>query len=215
METKTKKNQIIIYGAGGHSQVIRSVLELSDCSVSQMYDDKKSGWHHAATDVNPGIRENLDNFPVTDAPVIIAIGNNLERSEIAGMMEGSNFINAVHPSVIVDKTSVLGAGTVAFAGVIVQANTRVGKHVILNTGASVDHDNVIGDYAHISPKAVLCGHVEIGEGTHVGAGAIVIPSVKIGKWCTIGAGAVIIRDVPDYCTVVGNPGRVIKTGKHR
>ena len=37
--------------------------------------------------------------------------------------------------------------------------------------------------------------------------------VKIGKWCTIGAGTIVIKDIPDYSTVVGNPGRIIKTSK--
>ena len=52
--------------------------------------------------------------------------------------------------------------------------------------------------------------MEVGEGTHIGAAAVVIQQVKIGRWSTIGAGAVVLRDVPDYATVVGNPGRVIK-----
>ena len=47
------------------------------------------------------------------------------------------------------------------------------------------------------------------EGSHIGAGAVIIPGIKIGKWCRIGAGAVIIKDVSDFATVVGNPGRVI------
>lgn len=211
MGVKLKNKKVIIYGAGGHSQVVRSILEESDYHVSQMYDDKKTGWHHAVSNVNPGIRESLDNSPPTDIPVILAIGNNRERCEIAEMMNGNKFISAIHPSVILDKTSSLGHGTVAVAGVIVNANTRVGNHVLLNTGATVGHDIVIGDFAHISPQATLCGHVEIGEGTHIGAGAIVIPTIKIGKWCIIGAGAVIIRDIPDYSVVVGNPGRIIKT----
>jgi acetyltransferase EpsM len=45
----------------------------------------------------------------------------------------------------------------------------------------------------------------------VGIGVNVIQGITIGKWCTIGAGAVIISDVPDGCTVVGNPGRIIKS----
>jgi acetyltransferase EpsM len=55
--------------------------------------------------------------------------------------------------------------------------------------------------------------VTVREGTHVGAGAIIIPGVTVGKWAVIGAGSVIIRDVPDFATVVGNPGRVVKIAK--
>ncbi|MBR9853721.1 MAG: acetyltransferase [Algicola sp.] len=203
--------KVRIYGAGGHSQVIRKVLELSNIVVTDTYDDKPSNVHSAYqnTNVESGAREGLDSFPHEGEPVIIAVGNNLQRAEIAKFLK-STFEKAIHPSSIIAESATVGEGTVVFAGAIIQPNTKVGKHVIVNTAASIDHDNIIDDYAHISPKAALCGHVEVGEGSHVGVGAVVIPKVKIGKWCTIGAGTVVIRDVPDYATVVGNPGRIIK-----
>jgi acetyltransferase EpsM len=43
---------------------------------------------------------------------------------------------------------------------------------------------------------------------------LVIQGITIGKWATIGAGAVILSDVPDYATVVSNPGRIIKNKKN-
>ena len=95
-------------------------------------------------------------------------------------------------------------------GVTINSSTIIGAHCIINTNSSVDHDCVLEHYVHISPNATLCGSVFVGEGTHIGAGSVLIPGVKIGKWCTIGAGSVIIKDVPDYSTVVGNPGKIIK-----
>lgn len=201
--------KIRIYGAGGHSQVIREVLELQGYEVTKTFDDKPQGAHYASKHVTSGAREDLVGFPHEGSPVIIAIGNNRERAEIAGYLK-SNYQKAIHTSAIIAPTAKIGVGTVVFAGAIIQPNTTIGEHVIINTGASVDHDNIIGDFAHISPKAALCGHVEVGEGSHVGVGAVVIPQVKIGKWCTIGAGTIVLKDVPDYATVVGNPGKVIK-----
>jgi sugar O-acyltransferase (sialic acid O-acetyltransferase NeuD family) len=207
-----KKLEIRIYGAGGHSQVIREVLEENDYIVTQTYDDKPDGSHYASKNVINGAREDLINFPHKGAPVIIAVGINSDRAEIARFLK-CKFTKAIHKSAIISKSSIIGAGTVIFAGAIIQPNTVIGKHVIINTSASIDHDNVIGDFAHISPKAALCGHVEVGEGSHIGAGAVVIPKIKIGKWCTIGAGTIVIKDIPDYSTVVGNPGIIIKTRK--
>ena len=205
---KTKK-KIRIYGAGGHSQVIRHVLEICGHEVTRTFDDKPDGVHRAYNKVNSGVRGNIEGFPHDGDPVIIAIGKNHEREEIAEFLK-CDYEIAVHPSAWIAENSSIGEGTVVFAGAIVQPNTVIGKHVIINTSASVDHDNVIGDFAHISPKAALCGHVEVGTGSHVGVGAVVIPKVKIGKWCTIGAGTVVLKDVPDYATVVGNPGKIIK-----
>lgn len=212
MEINKTSKKIRIYGAGGHSQVIREVLENNGYEVSETFDDKPSGRHYASKNVTTGARGNLKDFPHEGYPVIIAVGINAERAEIAGFLK-SSFEKAIHPSAIIAPTAKIGDGTVVFAGAIVQPNTIIGEHVIINTAASIDHDNIIGDFAHISPKAALCGHVEVGEGSHVGVGAVVIPKVKIGKWCTIGAGTVVLNDVPDYSTVVGNPGKVIKTKK--
>lgn len=209
MKEQTLKKKVRIYGAGGHSQVIREVLLMNNYTVTDTFDDKPEGVHHASKQVEMGARHNLNEFPHEGDPVIIAVGINSQRAEISQFLKCS-YERAIHTSAIISETSTIGVGTVVFAGAIIQPNTRIGKHVIINTGASIDHDNIIGDYAHISPKAALCGHVEIGEGSHVGVGAVVIPQVKIGKWCTIGAGTIVLKDVPDYCTVVGNPGKIIK-----
>ncbi|GAA4277983.1 NeuD/PglB/VioB family sugar acetyltransferase [Aquimarina mytili] len=207
-----KISEVRLYGAGGHSQVIKETLGCEGIAVHEYFDDNPKRKHHLVPKVHKGVRQDIDSFPHQGPPFIISVGNNRERLEISQMLR-SSFYTAIHDTAIVSPKAIIGEGTVIFAGAIIQPNTSVGKHVIINTGASIDHDNIIGDYAHISPQAALCGHVEIGEGTHVGVSACVIPKVKIGKWCTIGAGAVVIKDVPDYCTVVGNPGKIIKAKK--
>ncbi len=53
----------------------------------------------------------------------------------------------------------------------------------------------------------------IREGAHISSCVIIIPWVTVGKWAVAGAGAVIIRDVPDFDSIVGNLGRVIKVVK--
>ncbi len=207
-----KVSEVRLYGAGGHSQVIKETLGSEEILVKDYFDDNPNRKHYLVPKVHEGARENIDSFPHEGPPFIISVGNNQERSEISKMLK-SEFHTAIHDTAIISPKVTIGEGTVVFAGAIIQPNTAIGKHVIINTGASIDHDNIIGDYAHISPQAALCGHVEIGEGTHVGVSACIIPMVKIGKWCTIGAGAVVIKDVPDYSTVVGNPGKIIKTKK--
>lgn len=206
------KNKVRLYGAGGHSQVIREILEDNGSEVTDTFDDKPEGSHYATKKIASGARGDLNKFQHDGAPVIIAVGINKDRAEIANFLN-CKFVTAIHRSAIIATSAKVGEGTVIIAGAIINPNSIVGKHVLINTAASIGHDCVIGDFAHISPKAALCGHVEVGEGSHVGVGAVVIPKVKIGKWCTVGAGTVVIRDVPDYTTVVGNPAKIIKTMK--
>lgn len=197
-----------LYGAGGHSKVIRDVIESNGDTVLGLFDDNGGKESLRGLPIHAGVKILGDKFPQLTEPFIIAVGNNKLRSELAGMLK-VRFGIAIHKSAIISPSSTIEEGTVILQGAIIQAEAKIGKHVLINTNASVDHDNIIGDYVHISPKAALCGHVEVGEGTHIGAGAVVIPEIKIGKWCVIGAGTVVIRDVPDYCVAVGNPARIL------
>ena len=201
-----------LYGAGGHSKVITDLLNSLGIAVIGMFDDNPPAARFKGMEIQNGIRLLGEGFPKLDAPLIISVGNNARRAELATLIDAT-YGTAIHGSAIVSAKATISVGTVILQGAIVQAGAEIGTHVLINTAASIDHDNIIGDYAHISPHATLCGHVTVGEGTHIGAGATVIPSIRIGKWCTIGAGAVVIRDIPDYATAVGNPARVIKFGE--
>jgi sugar O-acyltransferase (sialic acid O-acetyltransferase NeuD family) len=198
-----------VYGAGGHAQVVIDVLRARGIDVRHQYNDSPANQHPASRSVLPGIRiVGPDRFPRLDVPLVLAVGINGERAELAQVLD-ADFGTAVHPTAIVAPTVRIGEGTVVLHGAMLQPHATLGRHVLINTGASVDHDCVIGDYAHISPQVALSGHVTVGEGTHVGVGAVVIPKVSIGRWCKVGAGTVVIQDVPDHCTVVGNPARVV------
>ena len=197
---------LYLYGASGHAKVVVELAKLNDIRVAGLVD------------ANPDIKD-LMGLPVNgnfdfskDHTWMITIGNNSIRKRIA---EGNrrNYAILVHPGADISRTAVLGEGSAVMAGVSINADVQIGKHCIVNTNASVDHDCIIDDFVHISPNVALAGDVKVGEGTHIGIGACVIQGVKIGRWCTIGAGAVIIKDVSDGATVVGNPGRIIRTDK--
>lgn len=198
-----------LYGAGGHAKVVADILTSRGVRVAGVFDDNPPDAKLRIMEVRDGVQLLGGAFPKLDAPMIITVGHNGRRAELAALIDAS-FGTAIHPSAIIASGVPIGVGSMILHGSILQAGARVGRHVLINTAASIDHDNLLGDFVHVSPHATLCGHVEVGEGTHIGAGAVVIQQVKIGRWCTIGAGAVVLRDVPDYATVVGNPGRVIK-----
>jgi hypothetical protein len=77
-------------------------------------------------------------------------------------------------------------------------------------GTLVAHEVKIGDSVFIAHGCSISGCVRIEDGVFIGTNATIIPRLEIGKWATIGAGAVVIDNVPEYSTVVGNPGKVIK-----
>lgn len=198
-----------VYGAGGHAQVVVDILAAQGVGLRYMYNDAPGNQHPASRNVLPGIRiVGPDDFGPLDVPVVLAVGINGERAELAQVLD-ARFGRAIHGSVVVAPSARIGEGTTVHQGAVVQANAVIGRHVLINTAASIDHDCVVEDYAHVSPQAALCGHVSVGEGTHIGAGAVVIPKVRIGRWCRVGAGAVVLSDLPDHVTAVGNPARIL------
>lgn len=62
----------------------------------------------------------------------------------------------------------------------------------------------------VNPGANISGNVQIGSGCEIGTGACIIQGKQLGPNTVVGAGSVIIRDVPGYCTIVGNPGRILE-----
>lgn len=49
----------------------------------------------------------------------------------------------------------------------------------------------------------------IGDNVEIYANAVVFGGITIGNNVKIGAGAVVNKDIPDNCTVVGNPFRIV------
>lgn len=199
---------MIVYGASGHGKVIIEILESMGVPHIEVWDDadRPSIWQYE-------VYKPFTTARIGDA--IIAIGVNSTRQRVAAQLQDRlTFGKAIHTAARVSARASIGYGTVVMAGATINPDVVIGNHCIINTSASIDHDCLIGNFAHISPNASLSGDVHIGEGTHFGVGACAIQGVRIGRWCTIGAGAVVIRDVPDYATVVGNPGRIIKIKNH-
>lgn len=207
-----KSKTVRLFGAGGHSQIIKLVLQENNHKVSDVFDDKPENCHSFFKSITVGNRSNYDALSAEGDPFIIGIGDNFQRAEVARFLK-SDFETAIHESAIIGNKVIIGKGTVIYAGAVIGLNSIIGKHVIINTSANVGIDNKLEDFVHISPMAALCESVEIGEGSHIGAGAIVMPKIKIGKWCTIGAGTVVTKDVKDHCVVVGNPERTIRSNK--
>lgn len=50
----------------------------------------------------------------------------------------------------------------------------------------------------------------IGDDVTICCGAIIVGGVKIGNNVIVGAGSVVTKNIPDNCTVVGNPARIVK-----
>ena len=84
-------------------------------------------------------------------------------------------------------------------GIVIGETAIVGKDVTLYQGVT------LGGTGKESGKR----HPTIGDDVMISSGAKVLGNINIGSNVKIGAGSVVLKDVPDNCTVVGIPGRVV------
>lgn len=205
---------VYILGAGGHSkQVIDILFERGlEYRVAGVFDDAKAhGELYYRGVVVLGDIGAAHGFLERDGEAMLfcGIGDNATRKRIVRQFDRARFINVVAPNSCVSPTVVIGRGNYVGRFVCVSADTCLGDFNILNDGCCVTHDIYLGDYNHVCPHAVLGGGVCAGDGNLIGTGATVKPRVSVGSHSRIGSGAAVVKNVGDWVTVVGVPGRVV------
>jgi sugar O-acyltransferase (sialic acid O-acetyltransferase NeuD family) len=199
--------RLLVVGAGGHAKVVIDAAEAAGHTIAGVV-----GTPSDAAEIL-GYMVVADAAGVEADGFVVAIGDNVTRSRIYAEYAATGLEPAavVHPSVIVGTDVVLGGGTFAAAGVVINTGARIGDDTILNTGCSVDHDCVIGAHSHIGPQVALCGGVILGEGVLLGVGSCASPRASVGAWSVVGAGAAVVGDLPARAVCVGVPARAVRS----
>lgn len=104
-------------------------------------------------------------------------------------------------------------------GIEIHPGAKIGSRFFIDhgTGVVIGETAEIGDDVTIYQGVTLGGtgkekgkrHPTIGNNVVIGTGAKILGSFKIGDNVKIGAGSVVNKPVPDDCTVVGVPGRIV------
>ena len=105
-------------------------------------------------------------------------------------------------------------------GIEIHPGASIGKGFFIDHGDGVviGETAIIGDNVTLYQGVTLGGtgkdvgkrHPTIGNNVVVGAGAKVLGPFTVGDNSKIGASAVVLKAVPPNCTVVGNPGRIVR-----
>lgn len=102
----------------------------------------------------------------------------------------------------------------------IHPGAKIGRRFFIDhgTGVVIGETAEIGDDVTIYQGVTLGGtgkdkgkrHPTIGNNVMIGAGAKVLGPFTVGNNCSIAAGSVVLDAIPDNCTAVGSPARVVK-----
>ena len=106
-------------------------------------------------------------------------------------------------------------------GIEIHPGAKIGRRFFVDHGMGV----VIGETAEIGDDVTLYQGVTLGgtstarikrhptieDSVTIFSGAAVLGPVTVGRHSRVGAGSVLVTSVPAHSTVVGIPGRVVKT----
>lgn len=112
-----------------------------------------------------------------------------------------------------------------FTGIEIHPEATIGKRLFIDhgTGVVIGQTAVIGNDVTIYHGVTLGGvgraddktgkrHPTIQDGAMIGSGAQVLGNITIGKNARIGSNSVVTNDIPEGCTAIGIPARVICKG---
>ena len=105
-------------------------------------------------------------------------------------------------------------------GIEIHPGAKLGRRLVIDHGMGI----VIGETAEVGDDCLIYHgvtlggtgkdvgkrHPTIGNNVLIGAGAKILGPMKVGDNCRIAANSVVLKAIPDNCTAVGIPARIVK-----
>ena len=198
--------EVYIFGAGGHTRSLISLLKNCDFNILGIYDDS---FNQETKEIINSIAliGNLSSYS-SNKNVILSYGDNDKRQKL--FLQHVKDVcqqNIIHSTSIVDDNVEFGQSNFVFANSVINSNAKIGNNNIINTGSIIEHEVEIGSHNHISVGSIVCGRSKIGDNCFIGAGAVIIDKIKVCDNVTVGANSVVIKSIEEAGVYVGNPAR--------
>lgn len=154
---------------------------------------------------DPAIKKNIEVFlyPCFYALLFHKLGHKLYKKKnfflarlVSQFSRGLTGIE-IHPGAVIGKGLFIDHGM----GVVIGETCEIGENV------TIYHGVTLGGTGKDHGKR----HPTIGNNVMIGTGAKVLGPFKVGDNSRIAANALVLQEVPEDSTVIGNPGKVVKT----
>ena len=216
-EMLKNKKKIVLFGGGNQVHYTIDIIEKEDKYniigiIDSIHEVGSERFGYKVIGRQEDIKYLTTKYDIDGG--IITIGDNWVRyyisEQIKKLSPNFEFMNAIHPSVIIGKDVNIGFGVVVMAGVIINPRSTIGDHCFFATGAQIEHDCIIEDYASVSAGTVLGGYVCIKKYSAITLGVTILDRVTIGENTVVGSGSLVLKNIPDNILAYGNPCKNIR-----
>ena len=116
------------------------------------------------------------------------------------------FINAICPSVRINRNSIIGEGNVICSHVHIGVCTQIANNNFISSNSSIEHHNIIGSHNTWGPSFLTSSRVNIGDRNKFGMNVSIQPGISIGSDCLIASGSIILKSIPSkhYVKLISN-----------
>ena len=193
----------VIGGGAGFSQVLEITKNLSNIEIIGIYDDslfnqKSSSYGYpiiGSIDI-----DNISNDYSNNLfdRLIISIGTNINfREKIFNELKDNkkvNFINLIHPSVVIDDTSKIGTGNIILPYCHLGPFSRIGNNNFISSYCNIEHHCMVSSNCTFGPSVVFSGNVKVENNVKFGTGIFVEPKISISGNQFIESGSILTKD---------------------
>lgn len=147
--------------------------------------------------------EVMTTYPGVHAIMLYRLANKLWRRGLRYLPRLLSYIARIwtgidiHPGATIGRRFFIDHGT----GVVIGETAEIGDDVTLYHGVT------LGGVSWNKGKR----HPTLGDNVVVGAGAKILGPIEVGRGARVGANSVVIAPVPEGKTVVGIPGKVVRS----
>lgn len=176
---------ILIYGAGGHSKSLISLIKSTKkykivgiIGLKKEVGKKICGYTINYSDVD------LEKLSKHCKNIVLAVTfyKNLQnRSKVITKLLKKNFKmpSIISPHSVLLKNVKIGDGVQIFHKVIINTNSIVKDYSIVNNQSLIEHDVILEENTHISTGVIVNGNCNIKRNTFIGSGSIIKENIKL------------------------------------
>jgi UDP-perosamine 4-acetyltransferase len=201
------KKVLVIGGGFGAMQVIDILLHDNSVQLVGYVDDDSMKKENKIFNV-PFVGSTNDIEKLfkakyfTHAIISISINIQVRESLFNDCRKiGIPFVNAICPSVRINRNTVLGTGNIICSNVHIGVCSILKDNNFISSNATIEHHNIIGSHNTWGPSFNTSSRVKIGNNNKFGINISMQPGLSIGDNCFIASGSVLIKSVPTDSSV--------------